>query len=202
MDKQIVDAPTVRVTCRRIAAFFPLLQRGFRVVARTGCSLNQFLSGQLGIDPDYVEERVKTVFLNGSPVDDFDTTMIRDEITLALSAAMPGLVGAVLRRGGVLASFRHSISSRPQACGPDAGQGAVKIKLFNILVRELGPGFLEQGVWIHASELIEVAGTDLEKLGDACESIRIAGTDLNLEEAARNISELENQWIRLQVLQS
>ncbi len=110
MKDQIIDAPLVEVKCSRMAVFLPTLQSGFKVLVETGCSLNQLFNDQLGLDPGYVEDRIKTVFLDGSPVDDFDTAVIRDGITLALSAAMPGLVGAVLRKGGVLASFRHSIS--------------------------------------------------------------------------------------------
>jgi len=45
-----------------------------------------------GLDEDYVTQRISTIFLDGKPVDDIDTLLVRDGAVLSLSAAMPGLV--------------------------------------------------------------------------------------------------------------
>ncbi|MCX5908268.1 MAG: hypothetical protein NTY64_14075, partial [Deltaproteobacteria bacterium] len=80
--------------------FFPLFQQGIRLKVRVGCSLKQLLGEQLGLAPDYLEERVQTLFLDGKVVDDLENAFIRDGSVIALSAALPGLAGATLRRGG------------------------------------------------------------------------------------------------------
>ncbi len=129
--------------------FFRFLQHGFFVRARTGKSIKGMLCDQFGLESDYVVNRIKTIFYNGKPVDDMETAIVHDGATLALSAAMPGLVGATFRSGGVLSPFRASISYRPDECNTsDSGEGTVHVKLFNLLVPEIGPGFLKRGIFV------------------------------------------------------
>lgn len=59
-----------------------------------------FWKGVLGLPHFYVEERIQTLLLNGLAVDDPDTAVLESGARLALSAAMPGVLGATLRRGG------------------------------------------------------------------------------------------------------
>jgi hypothetical protein len=134
-------------------AFFLLLQQKFMVKARVGISVRGLLCDSFQIDPAYVEGRIQTIFLDGQPVDSLDRAVVRDGATLALSAAMPGLVGAVMRAGGLLSPFRSSISYRGDAADIKPGEGIVRLKLFNLLIRELGPGFLKRGILIPAAEL-------------------------------------------------
>jgi len=77
-----------------------ILQQGFLLKAQVGCSMKRFLIEGIGLSPEYIAERIQTIFLDGSPVDDLDSAIIKDGSHLALSAAMPGLVGAAMRRGG------------------------------------------------------------------------------------------------------
>ncbi len=133
-----------------------LLSKGFSVQARVGGSLSRLLCGQLGIDADYLKNRVQTLFLNSSPVDDVEKTVVSDGDIVALSAAMPGLVGATMRKGGFYAKLRQRISC--QATGTGSGDspaestlGTVTIRLFNVVARELGPAFLEKGVDVDVS---------------------------------------------------
>jgi hypothetical protein len=130
--------------------FYRFLQHGFFVKTIMEKSVKQMLCDQFGLNPDYVVNRIKTIFYNGKPVDDMETAIVHDGATLALSAAMPGLVGATFRSGGVLSPFRSTISYRPDDCKtPDSGEGAVYIKLFNLLVPEIGPEFLKRGIFLH-----------------------------------------------------
>src|SRR5512141_169430 len=93
---------TLQVSCDpdRLAAFYPLLQSGVVVRCRVGCTLGDLLSLQWGIAPEYVARRVTTVFLNSRAIDDVSTALVTAGATIALSGAMPGLVGATMRRGG------------------------------------------------------------------------------------------------------
>ena len=77
--------------------FSPLLQRGVFCPLAARCSVQDFLTGQLGIDPAYVRDRIATVFVDGSVVDDLETATLQPGSTLTLSAAMPGRTIAVVR---------------------------------------------------------------------------------------------------------
>jgi hypothetical protein len=135
-----------------ITSFFPLLQKGFYIRVNTN-NLMDILCQTCGLDPDQVRGRIQTLFLNGKPVDDIPGTDVHDGDCLALSAAMPGLVGATMRSGGVLAGFRNSISHRTMGPQFKKSGGVLLIKLFNLLIKEMGPRFLRQGILISAGDL-------------------------------------------------
>ena len=149
--------PPVRVSfavaAARVACFFQLLQQGVRIRRRVGCPLEAFLREEIGASRETIG-RIQSIFLDGKPVDDIAAAVVGDGSTLALSAALPGLVGATLRRGGTYASFRSGITHQGQgsACAP--GTGWVTVKLFNLIMDELGPGLLREGVLVRASDLI------------------------------------------------
>jgi hypothetical protein len=132
--------------------FLPLLQKGFYITISTG-NLQDILCHTCGLDAEQVRSRIQTLFLNGKPVDDMASTRVHDGDCLALSAAMPGLVGATMRSGGVLAGFRHSISHRAGGDHANGSGGVMLIKLFNLLIAELGPRFLGQGILVRPEDL-------------------------------------------------
>jgi hypothetical protein len=148
--------------------FFQLLQRGFMVRIQVGCSVLSLLCDQLGLSSEYVEKRIKTLFLDGKPVDDINSAIIRDGSTLALSAAMPGLAGAVLRRGGYYASMRNTISHREKTEAQRLHDGTVSLKLFNILLKEIGPTLLQKGIWIRGKDLQDLIERQADELGAGC----------------------------------
>ncbi|RJR20740.1 MAG: hypothetical protein C4582_08805 [Desulfobacteraceae bacterium] len=119
---------------------------------RSGISIKEFITEYLNAESDYISKRISTLFLNGTPVDDLDYEILTDGSVLALSAAMPGLAGAILRKGGHLAGLRTRVEKKHSA--EKAASGAwVKLKLFNALVPELGPGLLSRGIWVKASSI-------------------------------------------------
>ncbi len=135
--------------------FLPLLGEGFVVHGRAGLSVEAFLCGEIGIPANYLRDRVQTVFLNGKAIDDLGSTVVVDNSVMALSAAMPGLAGAVLRRGGFYAAMRRQISHETAADARTGKAAAVTLKLFNLVARELGPNFLEKGILIPCGRLRE-----------------------------------------------
>jgi len=140
----------------RRAKFLRLFQDGVDVYAKTGCSIRSFLCDQLGIDPRYVSERILAIFLNGRPVDDVDGAFVQAGSTLSLSAAVPGLAGATVRRGGTYACLRSSITHRETGTRPTCAEGTIRLKLFNMVAKELGPRMLEGGVLTSRSELRDI----------------------------------------------
>ena len=112
------------------------------------------LCDQFQVGTDYLENRIKTVFLDGKPVDDEDKAIVKNGSTLVLSAAMPGLVGSTFRKSGVLVSFRSGITYQEEDAVSDRnGEITATIKLFNMVARELGPTFLYEGIYINKDDL-------------------------------------------------
>lgn len=141
-----VPETDITVPQERVSLFFPLLAAGFRLAVETGRSLRDVLCRQLGLDAQYVESQVQTFFLNGRAVDDIDKALVADGAEIALSAAMPGLVGAVFRKGGKLSSFRTDIKEKQINDGTCKNRGSIRLRLFNQVAADLGPGFLASGI--------------------------------------------------------
>jgi len=132
----------------RISIFFQLLENGFIIKGKVGCSVKEFLCNRMFIGQDYLDKRIQTIFLNGKPVDDVNSAIVKDGSVISLSAAMPGLAGATMRKGGVLSSMRSGISCIPAETGSDSFEGKATIKFFNLISKELGPAFLNRGIII------------------------------------------------------
>lgn len=138
-----------------------LLQRGVWWRSITPTPLLPFLTGQLGLGEAYVRGRIETIFIDGMVVDDLDGSVVRDGSTVTLSAAMPGLVGATLRRGGYYKAMRSGISWSTLGDGGLPGgvaPGLVRVKLFNLILREVGPHLLARGVLVDAAAAAETLG--------------------------------------------
>jgi len=139
-----------------IPIFYQLLSKGFVIHTQLGCTIKELLCGQLGIKDDYLEERIQTIFLDNKTVDDVNSTVIREGSILALSAAMPGVLGATLRKGGRYAPMRRQISHDKNIASDTDKKGEVTIKLFNLIGKELGPLFLEQGIRINGEDFHDI----------------------------------------------
>ena len=159
MKNQQVGKLNLNVANDKIHFFYSFLRHGFIVETPVGCSVKTMLNNSLGMDDNYVEDRIKTVFLDAKPVDDIETACINDGSVLALSGAMPGLAGATLRRGGQLALFRGSISCRSDGKNASSQEGFVFVKFFNLLVKDLGPIFLKHGILIKKNQLEDFFST-------------------------------------------
>ena len=159
-----------------IREFFPILQQGFRVTARVGCTLRKLLCEQFAMGNDYVAERITTIFLNGKATDDLDDAVVRDGSTIALSAAMPGLVGATMRRGGYYSAMRSSITHTDEVSSGEDRIGTVRVKLFNLLLAELGPDFLRRGAVVAAADMTEFLGSRDEQFWRGCAETLLNGT--------------------------
>jgi len=133
--------------------FFPLLQKGVEVEVETGCSVKKLLTEQFGISDDYINGRISTVFLDSRAVDKKESAIVHDGSALALSGAMPGLVGATMRSGGFYAAMRGAMTHRGDDEIPAARRGRIRIKLFNLLLQELGPRLLRHGVLLKVEDL-------------------------------------------------
>lgn len=166
----------------KIQGFFPLLQHGFMVKVQVGCSIKAMLCEQFGLSPEYVEDRIQTIFLDGKTVDDIDLAIIRDGSTLALSAAMPGLAGATLRRGGYLALLRSQTTYREEKVEITRQEGMVVLKLFNLVLSELGPIFLKRGILIGRKDLESLLKSLHGEFWAGCKVATVDGKEIGLDD--------------------
>ena len=181
MKNQRVGKLNLKIAGDKIHFFFSLLRHGFMVETPVGCSVKTVLNNTLGMDDNYVEDRIKTIFLDAKPVDDINTACINDGSVLALSGAMPGLAGATLRRGGQLASFRGSISCRSDGKNALSQEGHVVVKLFNLLVNDLGLIFLKQGLLLKKKQLEDFFGSRPADFWPSLNSAYLDSQEINLD---------------------
>ena len=188
----------MQVNAALLPLFFRLLGSGFIVNFSTSCSVKEVLCDQLGIHAEYLEDRIQTLFLNAKVVDDVNACIVAEGSTLALSGALPGLVGATLRRGGFYASFRSQIShDKTTAPLPLQGTGKITLKLFNLVVKELGPVFLEKGILIKGQKLQEFIARHFEELNLACKKCSLDGNSIDLQNMLD--ADIKDELVFLQV---
>jgi len=161
-----------------IALFFLLLQQGVRVRRRVGCSVEAFLRQELEVGPEALD-KIQSIMLDGKPVDDIGSALIHDGSVLALSAAMPGLVGATLRRGGAYSSLRNAITYHEDGKAVLSGEGWVGVKLFNLMMAELGPGLLRHGVLVHGADLTDLLAKGPQEIRKVC-TVTLEGKPVEL----------------------
>ena len=158
-----------------------LLSPSFSARVRVGIDLKTFVCEQLGVLEVYFEERIQTIFLNSKPVDNVVTALVHDGSVIALSAAMPGLVGATFRKGGKYGWMRKAISYERDGRPDESNHGWVKVKLFNLVLKELGPEFLKRGVWIEGGRAQAFIRNQPEGFWQHVQVLPLEGTPLSMD---------------------
>ncbi len=134
-----------------------LLQSGICLKSSIGMAVGLFLTDLPGFDQNYLNEKVQTIFLDGSAIDDLQRPLSRPRHVLALSAAMPGLAGAIFRKNSLCAALR---TRAPSSTVADEGSGdtVVQLKLFNTIAREKGEALLRGGGVFTGAALLRFFG--------------------------------------------
>lgn len=121
----------------------------------TNRSLMTVMEEDLHLDRDYIRRRIQTITLNHQPVDDPATALVPDGAFISISGAMPGLVGAILRKGGYYAAMRDSISCAScEGAKRNTHMGHVTVKLFNLVLKDQAAAFLCRGIGVSGSALV------------------------------------------------
>lgn len=174
--------PTLVLTVRpgTLSRLSTLLQRGFLVPCSGPLPLQDFLLGLPGFNQQYIASRIETIFINGCAADSLEE-ILQPGNTVALSAAMPGLAGAIFRKGGAHASLRSKpVSSRPVQSTSD---GFITLKLFNMIATETVEMLLPHGILIKGSVLTRFFHRQQERLRTLLVDIRHDASSPSLEEA-------------------
>ena len=185
------------VTAAEHPNFVGLLNAGFMVNIRVGESVKTLVCDRLGMDEAYFDERVQTLFLDSKPVDDPATASVKNGSILALSAAMPGLVGAVFRKGGKYRGMRGSIT-HPDENDVTAGKtGWVTVKLFNLILKELGPFFLGANIWLKGETIQAFFADRFSRLAGDIQSVNLNGKELAPQALLKIENEEEPVYIKI-----
>jgi hypothetical protein len=144
--------------------FTTIFQGGVTMQIAAGTPLGSFLGSLPGFTMDYVADEIQTIFLDGTAIDDLQTPIDGDNPVLALSAAMPGLAGAILRRNSFHAALRTATARHGDH--HDRGPVTMTLKLFNSIARDRGPALLAGGVCIDARKLLDFFATHPTLLAD------------------------------------
>ena len=187
----------IGIVSESIPVFFELLRSGFSADLTLGCSLEHLLCNQLDIAPDYLRNRVQTVFLNNSPLDDLASAAVPDGAVISLSAAMPGLNGAVMRKGGPLAELRRSISHSSEEACSQPFPGRITLKLFNLVAKEIGPQFLSRGIVVTSKTLDDLFKRLPHNFWQGVKSVEIDGSSCRIDE--RILQDWPEQAVLFQV---
>ena len=187
----------LEIEADQLSGFIKLIERGFRLKVQTGQSIRNLFCGQFGISGDYFDNRIQTIFLDGKAVDSPDAAWVENGSRLALSAAMPGLVGATFRKGGRYASFRGTISYSRSKKSKSGGEGEITLKLFNMIAKELGPVFLQKGIIIEGKRLQDFVLRNSQDLKNNCNSINL--NDEKIDVAGLLKMDWKNTEVFLQV---
>ncbi len=134
---------------------FPLFQAGVGLIVPSGHSVRSLLTTFWGLDDEFVRREIGTVFLNGHPLDDLGRILLVQGDVLALSGPMPGLAGAILRKGSPLAAMGRRPFKRSSRRNTEDAEEAlyIRLKVFNTLIETLAPAVLRRGIYLSRTEL-------------------------------------------------
>lgn len=153
LKQDIFTTLRLRILRAEKSRFFEIIQKGFGLNTLVGVSIKTFLCDFVALDQRYIQERISTIFLDGMAVDNIEEAIILEGSTLALSSAMPGLAGATLRRDGIYAPLRESITYKEKVGDGRIKQGLITLKLFNLLIDDIGYLFLRKGIILKSRDL-------------------------------------------------
>lgn len=145
-------AVSLLVTADSIDGFTTLLQSGIFIHVQHGETIGGLLGSLPGFTKEYIKDSVQTIFVDGLPADHLAQQFSKKDTVLAISAAMPGLAGAIFRKGGTHASLRTS-SAEQVTPSPMETTLTVRLKLFNVIAKERGIALLSNGCFIQSDSL-------------------------------------------------
>jgi hypothetical protein len=171
-----------------------LLQRGFVLPVTGTISIVELLLSLPGFNEEYIRDRVQTIFVNGLAEDNTSRELVPGDV-LALSAAMPGLAGAIFRRGGQHASLR----TRPVAVNHSETDqsGYITLKLFNMIATETGPRLLQAGILIKGKTLARFLDRQGERILPVINRAEVEGIPVELDKLAVEVA--DNKLIFLKI---
>lgn len=155
MEEQLPQlAATLHVDPESHHLFTTLLQAGVEVKSPFDLEMGSFICSLPGFSEEYITSTVETIFLNGVPVDDLNQPFGGDKPTLALSAAMPGLAGAIFRKNSIHSALRTNTENAGEKSSSEK-EIVVTLKLFNTIAKGAGASLIKNGVSMKSSKVVD-----------------------------------------------
>ncbi len=195
MTKNDLPILEIHVGASSINRYSILFQGGVDIETDSDCSIGDFLDRLPGFTREFITESVQTIFLNGSAMDNLEAPLSGDRPVLALSAAMPGLAGAIFRRNSIHAALR-SKGSDAQAGSVRSEKKIVRLKLFNMIATEKGEALLAAGVSFTGPALAEFFSDHRTLLGSVTKAA-LNGQPLEPEDLVQRLPEFGNIHLRI-----
>lgn len=194
-DRTGTPCPQLRleVSPENLLFFTTVLQYGVEIETRANIPLGRFLCECPGFSEKYLLETVQTIFLDGTAIDDLETPLSGPHPVVALSAAMPGLAGAIFRKNGLHSALR---TTPPASAANHNTQGplTVTLKLFNRIARDKGERLLSSGAVMASSSLSDFLKKRPELL-DKIQKAEIGPEHVSLEKLSGTV--LKHEYVTL-----
>lgn len=170
----------LEVAHNSVGLFTTVLQSGIEIKTSYGETLAGFLSAFPGFTADYLANTVQTIFLDGTAVDDLSLKLTGSNPVLALSAAMPGLAGAIFRKNSFHSALRTDTHSSEDATDRQE-YITVTLKLFNSIALERGAELLKTGKTLDAKHLLTFLNIR-DHLEQYIKRIELEGEEIDYQE--------------------
>lgn len=144
-----------------------LMQSPSEVTADIGDTMLHFLTKRLEFDENYIDSQIKTIFIDGKPVDDLTTAKIPENARIALGAVAPGVAGMTMCRNSPISSMRSGITFHNEQTDQHITEGTVTLLLFNAVMEDKGLQVLQKGIAIPASKLESAITQTAEEIRSA-----------------------------------
>jgi len=183
----------LEISPEMLTGFASLLQHGVLFPIERPIPLLSFLVTLPGFTAEYIEENVQTIFINGVAADSLQQEMV-DGTTVALSAAMPGLAGAIFRRQGVHGSLRSKQLSEVTHSTTEGGH--LTLKFFNSIALDRIEDLLTGGIQISGKALGNFAATRAH-LFEPPVVLRFKGEELSYSALMKTLQEIDLLEVRI-----
>lgn len=172
-----------------------LMQSPSEVTADIGDTMLHFLTSRLELDEDYIDSQIKTIFIDGKPVDDPTTAKIPANARIALGAVAPGVAGMTMCRNSPISSMRSGITFHNEEDITTITEGSVTLLLFNAVMVDKGLRVLQKGIRVPASKLESA----VMQAPDSICSASLDGKDMAPEELLEWIRKNPQSTVQLRV---
>jgi hypothetical protein len=146
------------VDTEALSKYTTMLQSGIYVEVDQGTTIGELLFSLPGFSEEYVKTRVETIFLNGLPADNLQQQLFGKKAVIAISAAMPGLAGAIFRKDGIHASLRTTTAGKLSSVNAPEAPITIRLKLFNMISKDRGEQLFSNSCVVSAKSLIQFLG--------------------------------------------
>ncbi len=148
----------LRIPVDATKKYTTILQTGILEERNASTSIGDFLASLPGFTRQYVRERIETIFLNGLPVDDLETILSGPSPVLAISAAMPGLAGAIFRKNSFHAPLRTTAPAPLPVNAQPTEKIMIRLKMFNVIASEKGGALRQNGCVLPSNSVLRFIG--------------------------------------------